>query len=295
MKISNCKRVPSIPSRYSQELQDLVDEILVTDPKKRPTVNQILKRDLLKERVKNYLNRIDFEEEFSHTILHNQYLFDKRKNRGAKLNPIPESPAKFAVASPAPVPMPSPAPVAPAKEPDWVKQSPRAAMGGGFKMNKNSSIKKKDQDSRFGARPASAKYAKPKSNKSSNPLAVQGEEIRPVISRLDGRRKVSELLDTPQCRPPQSKETPMKKEFDQKESDRSHKVNEKVKNIYNLKKDSKVEEQKKYSECKENIQHYTPIQASKAPVWMKASEDKVEEVKEECPFPDDPVIKANEK
>ena len=43
MKISNWKRVPAIPSMYSHELKDLVDEILVTDPKKRPTINQILK------------------------------------------------------------------------------------------------------------------------------------------------------------------------------------------------------------------------------------------------------------
>ena len=162
MKISNWKRVPSIPSRYSQALQDLVDEILVADPKKRPTINQILKSDLLKERVKNYLNRIDFEEEFSHTILHNQYLFDKRKNRVAKHNPISNSPAILPVPSPIPIPVPASIPLQQPKEPDWIKQSPRAAMGGGFKMNKNSSIKKKDSESRVGARPASAKYAKPK-------------------------------------------------------------------------------------------------------------------------------------
>lgn len=87
MKISSCKGVPPLPSRYSQELQDLVNEILVSDPKKRPTINQILKKNLLKDRVKRYLNASEFEEEFSHTILHNQYLFDQRKARGKHNDP----------------------------------------------------------------------------------------------------------------------------------------------------------------------------------------------------------------
>ena len=90
----------------------------------------------------------------------------------------------------------------------------------------------------------------------SNPLAIHGEEIRPVVSRLDGKRKVGELLDAPQIKLPQSKESAIKKEPDSKESDRSYKVNEKVKNIYNIKKDSKPEEKKVNNEFKENIQQY---------------------------------------
>ena len=125
----------------------------------------------------------------------------------------------------------------------------------------------------------------------SNGLAIHGEEIKPVISRLDGKRKVSELLDISSNKALQQKDPLTRKNSDSKEVDKSNKVNEKVKNIYNLKKDPRIEEKKVVNEFKENKPAlYTPIQVNKSPIWVKAEEDH----NEINPFPDDPVIKQKE-
>jgi hypothetical protein len=51
--------------------------MLKTDPNKRPSINQILKIEFIKDRITNLLNEDDFKDEFSHTILHNQNVFDQ--------------------------------------------------------------------------------------------------------------------------------------------------------------------------------------------------------------------------
>lgn len=53
--------------------------MLQTEPERRPSINQILKVPFIKERVATLLNEDDFKEEFSHTILHNQNVFDQFK------------------------------------------------------------------------------------------------------------------------------------------------------------------------------------------------------------------------
>jgi len=47
----------------------------VRDPKRRPTINDLLKNPLIKPRIKRYLEEDSFMEEFSHTLLHNQDVF----------------------------------------------------------------------------------------------------------------------------------------------------------------------------------------------------------------------------
>lgn len=76
-KIIECKYSP-IPLRYSDELRSLVEEILVVSPTQRPSIYQILSKPLIKKRINNFLNKKDFEEEFSHTILHNQNVMNPR-------------------------------------------------------------------------------------------------------------------------------------------------------------------------------------------------------------------------
>ena len=50
--------------------------MLHKDPAQRPNINQILKIPEIQARVKTLLNEDDFKDEFSHTILHNQNVFD---------------------------------------------------------------------------------------------------------------------------------------------------------------------------------------------------------------------------
>ena len=54
-KITECKYSP-IPSRYSDELRQLVDDILVVNPQQRPSIYQILARPIIKNRINHFLN-----------------------------------------------------------------------------------------------------------------------------------------------------------------------------------------------------------------------------------------------
>lgn len=305
MKISSCKGVSPLPSRYSAELQDLVNEILVSDPKKRPSINQILKKDLLKERVKKYLKDEEFEEEFSHTILHNQYLFDKRRNRA--------KPASQAYDQAPPVPKPSDKEspfiiksVAPApKEPGWVKQSPRGP-GAGFSGHKVLSSRKKDSASKQGYRPYSAKYhhhGRPLQKKRSTPngkgLVIQGEEIRPAVNRGDGKKKAIDVIEEENKKLGKERER-LEKQYQQRKLEIQNKqnmdnVHEKIKNIYDLKKEQKKEENKAYPEPKEN----KPANFEEKPLqqqlgWMKPSDDESSS-KENNPFEDNSDCKQVKK
>jgi hypothetical protein len=62
---------PTPPSSaYSKEMRDLVRDILAKDPRKRPSVNNILARPIIKARIANFLNETKLQREFCHTILH---------------------------------------------------------------------------------------------------------------------------------------------------------------------------------------------------------------------------------
>lgn len=59
-----------IPSTYSKDLKNLVNMMLNVDPSKRPNINEILKTPIIQTRIKNFLNEMEYNCEFSHTILH---------------------------------------------------------------------------------------------------------------------------------------------------------------------------------------------------------------------------------
>ena len=58
--------------------------MLNKDPNKRPNINGILKFPIIQERIKMLLNEDDFKDEFSHTILHNQNVFDEFRAKQAE-------------------------------------------------------------------------------------------------------------------------------------------------------------------------------------------------------------------
>ena len=58
--------------------------MLHKDPNKRPNINGILKFPIIQERIKMLLNEDDFKDEFSHTILHNQNVFDDFRAKQAE-------------------------------------------------------------------------------------------------------------------------------------------------------------------------------------------------------------------
>lgn len=61
---------PPLSSRYSTELRSLIDNMITRDPKKRPSINQILAEPIIKNRIQQFLSATLRAEEFSHTIIH---------------------------------------------------------------------------------------------------------------------------------------------------------------------------------------------------------------------------------
>ena len=66
-----------LPSVYSADLRALVNKLISQDPRSRPNVNTVLKHKLLGPRIKQFLNNADFKDEFAHTVLHKQNVFDR--------------------------------------------------------------------------------------------------------------------------------------------------------------------------------------------------------------------------
>jgi NIMA (never in mitosis gene a)-related kinase len=67
-----------LPNCFSKDLRTLAAMLLVVDSNKRPTINEILSKIILtigmpiiKSRIKNFLNELEYNREFSHTIIHN--------------------------------------------------------------------------------------------------------------------------------------------------------------------------------------------------------------------------------
>lgn len=73
-----------VPVHFSKNIPGLLSAMLNKDPSKRPNINQILKVPCIADRIKKLLNEQDFKDEFSHTILHNQNVFDEFKAIQAK-------------------------------------------------------------------------------------------------------------------------------------------------------------------------------------------------------------------
>ena len=66
----NC-RYPPLPATYSNGLKNIVQMCMQKSPGQRPSINALLAVPVINRRIRNYLNDLDFREEFSHTILHN--------------------------------------------------------------------------------------------------------------------------------------------------------------------------------------------------------------------------------
>lgn len=75
---------PAIPSHYSQNLKDLIAEMLIKDPNKRPSIRKILEKDFLSARISQLLSNTIAKHEFSNTFLkkHVQYSKDDEETGG---------------------------------------------------------------------------------------------------------------------------------------------------------------------------------------------------------------------
>ena len=58
-----------IPGVYSRDLKSLVGLLLINDAEKRPSINDILRLPYLKKRIRNFLSEMEYNNEFSNTII----------------------------------------------------------------------------------------------------------------------------------------------------------------------------------------------------------------------------------
>ena len=65
----------------SAPLRDLVKDLLQVNPKRRPGINRILSRDVIRGRIQNLLSTAVINHEFNHTVLHGRHaLRDAARN-----------------------------------------------------------------------------------------------------------------------------------------------------------------------------------------------------------------------
>jgi NIMA (never in mitosis gene a)-related kinase len=53
-----------LPTSFTKDIRCLISSLLNVDMNKRPSINEILRNSLIKQRVKNFLNEADLEKEF---------------------------------------------------------------------------------------------------------------------------------------------------------------------------------------------------------------------------------------
>ena len=59
---------PAIPSTYSQDLKDLIADMLIKDPAKRPSMRKILEKEFLARRISKLLTTTIAKKEFGNTF-----------------------------------------------------------------------------------------------------------------------------------------------------------------------------------------------------------------------------------
>ncbi|CAD8079658.1 unnamed protein product [Paramecium sonneborni] len=83
----------NISSNYSPEFNNIVKQLLQTTSNRRPTINKILKIPLIVNRIKEFLSQSVQQNEFSHTILHQQKInIDNNVNELKVLEDLPKPP-----------------------------------------------------------------------------------------------------------------------------------------------------------------------------------------------------------
>ena len=60
---------PPIPNTYSNELKEIIADMLIKDPVKRPSMRKILEKDFLSKRISKLLTTTIAKNEFSNTFV----------------------------------------------------------------------------------------------------------------------------------------------------------------------------------------------------------------------------------
>lgn len=68
---------PPLPRSFSSKLQALVKLMLNTSTYKRPSIYQILKQEIVQNRIQSFLSHTVLKDEFSHTVFHKQQIISQ--------------------------------------------------------------------------------------------------------------------------------------------------------------------------------------------------------------------------
>ena len=75
---------PSIPSTYSNDLKELVADMLIKDPQKRPSMRKILEKEFLATRISKLLTMTIAKNEFSNTFVKNNLSYNESQTESKK-------------------------------------------------------------------------------------------------------------------------------------------------------------------------------------------------------------------
>ncbi|CAL1274344.1 unnamed protein product [Larinioides sclopetarius] len=89
--------LPQIPDMYSLELKNLLAQIFVRNPYERPSVNAILRRPIILERICKFLNESKLKEEFNKPLLQKACSKSSSKNPRLQNIKITNPAAKYGV------------------------------------------------------------------------------------------------------------------------------------------------------------------------------------------------------
>jgi NIMA (never in mitosis gene a)-related kinase len=81
---------PPIPAHYSQDLKDLLSDMLIKDPSKRPSMRKILEKEFLSRRISKLLTSTIAKNEFTATFL-KKHIAPFGKDEESKENDISDS------------------------------------------------------------------------------------------------------------------------------------------------------------------------------------------------------------
>jgi NIMA (never in mitosis gene a)-related kinase len=77
---------PAIPSNYSKDLKELIADMLIKDPLKRPSMRKILEKEFLSKRISKLLTKTIAKNEFSSTFLNKHIAPHQNSQEENKIN-----------------------------------------------------------------------------------------------------------------------------------------------------------------------------------------------------------------
>lgn len=78
---------PPIPTHYSQDLKDLIADMLIKDPARRPSMRKILEKEFLSKRINKLLSAAIAKTEFTSTFI-NKHLTDQKEEDKEQCNDV---------------------------------------------------------------------------------------------------------------------------------------------------------------------------------------------------------------